>query len=217
MNSAFPPLYAILSADLLSTPEDEFAAMLAESGVPLIQYRNKTATSRFLLEACSRIVRALKGKNCRFIVNDRADIALLTGADGVHFGQDDLPVEGARAMASARVEPRFLVGVSTHSIEQVREAAKTSADYIAVGPIYATHTKRNPDPVVGLDLIRRARELTDKPLVAIGGVTVETARDVYAAGADCIAIARDLICAPDPAARAAAYLIAAEQNRRECR
>jgi thiamine-phosphate pyrophosphorylase len=225
MNPSFPPLYAILSADLLSTPESgravEFAGMLANAGVGIIQYRNKHATSRELFEVSSWISHALAGKSIRFIVNDRPDIARLAGADGVHVGQEDLPVEEARAVCQQSIPHRagaakkfagakFWVGVSTHTLEQVREAAATSADYIAVGPIFATTTKDRPDAIVGTDFIRRARQLTNKPLVAIGGITISEAEEVFRAGADCVAVARDLIYAPDPAARAAEYLAVAK-------
>ncbi len=226
MKPDFPTLYAILSADLLSSAEpeyiEEFAVMLAKSGVGIIQYRNKNASARALLEVSSRISRALAGMNVRFIVNDRADIARLAAAGGVHLGQDDLPVDDARAICEKIVpvgkganaaegdgpgiSQKLWVGVSTHTLEQVRAAAATSADYIAVGPIFATATKQHHEAIVGTDFIRQARRLTTKPLVAIGGITVATAEEVFRAGADCVAVARDLICAPDPAARAFEYL-----------
>jgi thiamine-phosphate pyrophosphorylase len=220
MNAAFPRLYAILDAVLLPDSEPEFAKMLAQSGVNLIQYRSKTSSARSLFEVSCRISHELKGTSVRFIVNDRADIARLSGAGGVHIGQEDLPVEAVRAVCGNRAGnsagdaanwDHLWVGVSTHTLEQVRAAEATSADYIAVGPIYATTTKEKPDAVIGVDFIRRARELTRKPLVAIGGITVERAQEVFRVGADCVAVARDLICAADPAARAHEYLaIAAE-------
>jgi thiamine-phosphate pyrophosphorylase len=216
MNRNFPPLYAILSAEPLSfrSPQyvAEFAVMLAKAGVGIIQYRNKNATARTLLKVSSRISQALAGTNVRFIVNDRADIARLADASGVHVGQDDLPVDDARAIREKIVPPserameKFWIGVSTHTLEQVRSAAKTSADYIAVGPIFSTTTKQNHEPTVGTDFIRQARQLTSKPLVAIGGITVATAAEIFRAGADSIAVARDLVGAPDPAVRAAEYL-----------
>jgi thiamine-phosphate pyrophosphorylase len=104
------------------------------------------------------------------------------------------------------------VGFSTHSLEQVAAADATSADYIAFGPIFPTATKKNPDPVVGTELLRKARQLTKKPLVGIGGITVDRAAEVYRAGADSIAVIRDLICAPDPGARAREYLAVAASN-----
>lgn len=213
MKLVFPKLYAIMDAVLLSASEltrgggpshEElvFAEMLGQSGVELIQYRNKQASSRTLFESCQGLARLLSSRGVKFIVNDRADIAVLAGADGVHVGQDDLAVEQARAICG----PGRWVGVSTHNLEQVERAAATSADYVAVGPIFATPTKENPGPVVGLDFIRGARQLTAKPLVAIGGITVDRAADVYAAGADSIAVARDLIAAKDPAGRARQFL-----------
>jgi len=220
MNASFPPLYAVLSAELLSSPEPEFAgqyaAMLAKAGAGIIQYRNKNATSRELFEVASRVSHALAGHTVRFIVNDRPDIARLAGAGGVHVGQEDFPVDDARAICqeairqSASAAGEFWVGVSTHTLEQVRAADATSADYIAIGPIFATTTKQNHEAIIGRDFIRQARQLTSKPLVAIGGITVSTAEEVFRAGADCIAVARDLICAPDPAARAAEYLAIAK-------
>jgi thiamine-phosphate pyrophosphorylase len=225
MNRNFPPLYAILSADLLSSPSPEYAAefalKLANAGVGIIQYRNKHATARGFLEISIKISAALAGTSTRFIANDRADIARLSGANGVHVGQDDLPVEDARVI-SRKINPQselsafdedFWVGISTHTLEQARAAAATSADYIAVGPIFATSTKRHHEPIVGTDFIRQARQLTTKPLVAIGGITTATAEEVFRAGADCIAVARDLICSEDPAARAAEFLAIAKNFR----
>jgi thiamine-phosphate pyrophosphorylase len=138
-------------------------------------------------------------------MNDRADMAALASAGGVHVGQDDLPVEAARRICG----PDCWVGVSTHNLEQFRAAAATSADYIAVGPIFATATKKRPDPIVGVEFIRRIRPLTQKPLVAIGGITAERAREVYVAGADSLAVAADLASAADLPARVRAYLDAA--------
>jgi thiamine-phosphate pyrophosphorylase len=217
MKIAFPRLYAIIDAGLINDSAPALAKILAQSGVELIQYRNKTASSRELFEISSQIAKELKGAPTRFIVNDRADVARLCGAGGVHVGQEDLPVEAARTVGGNLVgngaagSRPFWVGVSTHSLEQVRAAEATSADYIAVGPIYATATKAKPDAVVGVDSIRQARALTRKPLVAIGGISVERAADILRAGADSVAVARDLVCAPDPAARAREYLAVASE------
>lgn len=151
----------------------------------------------------------LAPQGVRLIINDRPDIAAITGAAGVHVGQDDLPVGHVRRICG----PSRWVGVSTHSLDQLREADRTSADYIAVGPIFPTATKGNPDPVVGVEFVRAARSLTRKPLVAIGGITAESAEQVYRAGADSVAVIRDLIAAPDPVARAREYFAAAERAR----
>jgi thiamine-phosphate pyrophosphorylase len=218
MNLVFPPLYAIIDAALLKkTSELSFVEMMAESGVELLQYRNKRASSRELFEASQSISATLSrlGKpgmyKPRFIVNDRADIAVLANAQGVHVGQQDLNVEEARAV----VGPDILVGVSTHSLEQLDAADKTSANYIAFGPIFPTSSKDNPDPVVGLHLLREARRHTQKPLVAIGGITLERAAEVFRAGADSLAVARDLIVSENPAARAQFFLKEAARVRGE--
>ncbi len=207
----FPSLYAILDSSLLTISEMILAETLAESGVELIQYRNKKAPSRELFEISKRLSADLAHRGVRFIVNDRPDIALLSGAGGVHVGQDDLGVEDARAICGVG---RW-VGVSTHTLEQVAAAARTSADYVAFGPIYATTTKQNPDAVVGTELLRQARKLTRKPLVAIGGITLERAAEVYDAGADSLAVVRDLICAANPGERARQYLAVGASGRSE--
>jgi thiamine-phosphate pyrophosphorylase len=230
----FPPLYAIVDVELTShlvnglssghgfsraekpepsgvlTPEGsaaiKLAVTLADAGVKLIQLRDKKSSSWQFFTTANAMAHALIPRGIQFVVNDRADIAAIVGASGVHVGQDDLPVEDARKLC----RPPMWVGVSTHNIAQLQQAIATSADYIAVGPIFATQTKENPDPVVGLDLIREARKMTQKPLVAIGGITLENAADVYAAGADSIAVIRDLALATDPAAQARKYLAVAE-------
>jgi thiamine-phosphate pyrophosphorylase len=199
MNLVFPRLYAIIDPTLLTNSELDLAETLAGSGVELIQYRNKTASSRQFFEI-SRQLSSPRG--VRLIVNDRPDIALLAGAGGVHVGQEDLSVEEARAICGS---DRW-VGVSTHTLEQLASADRTSADYIAFGPIFQTVTKKNPDPIVGTEMLRKARQMTKKPLVAIGGITLERAAEVYRAGADSLAVIRDLICAPNPGVRAREYL-----------
>lgn len=213
MKIVFPRLYAILSADLISSSESALAEKLAQAGVELIQYRNKKANSQALFGISPGILRALDGYTARLILNDRADVARLVGAGGVHVGQEDLPVDAARAVGRRLGASDFWVGVSTHTLDQVREAETTSADYIAVGPVFPTTTKERPDAVIGTDFIRRARALTTKPIVAIGGITVEHAAEVFSAGADCVAVARDLICAEDPAAKAIEYLAIAKNFR----
>src|SRR3984893_10469059 len=173
MSLVIPPLYAILDPSLVTTTELFLAETLAESGVELIQYRNKNASSRELFEISLRLSTALAHRGVRFIVNDRPDIALLAGAGGVHVGQEDLGVEEARVVCG----PQRWVGVSTHTLEQVAAAQRTSADYVAFGPMFPTTTKQNPDAVVGTELLRRARQMTRKPIVAIGGITLERAAE----------------------------------------
>jgi thiamine-phosphate pyrophosphorylase len=205
----FPPLYAILDPSLIYRPLVPFAENLASAGVRLMQLRDKGATSAKLFAQSRDLAAALAPHGVRFIVNDRPDIASIVQSGGVHVGQDDLPVEDARRI----VGPSHWVGVSTHNLEQFREANATSAEYIAVGPIFPTASKENPDPVVGLALLREVRRLTAKPLVAIGGITLENAADVFRAGADSVAVIRDLLAASDPAQRAREFLAVAEAGR----
>jgi thiamine-phosphate pyrophosphorylase len=202
----FPALYAILDA-APAQPLNSLVSLankFADAGVQLIQLRAKHMPARHFQEIAAALIAAAP-KKVRIILNDRPDIASITNAAGVHVGQEDLPAEAARKICPI---PQW-VGISTHNLEQLRAANETSADYIAVGPIYRTTTKENPDPVVGLDLIRAARKLTRKPLVAIGGITINSAAEVFRAGADSVAIISDLINAPDPSQRAREYLATA--------
>jgi len=182
-----PHLYPILDAELLAARSLSLAAVASElraAGVTLLQYRDKDGSPQEILRACAILREAMAGSPCRLILNDRPDLAVLANFDGVHVGQDDLSPEDARRI----VGPDRIVGVSTHTYEQVRLADQSCTDYIAIGPIFVTRTKRKPDPVVGLEGVRRARALTRKPLVAIGGLTRANARSVTDAGANSIAI-----------------------------
>jgi thiamine-phosphate pyrophosphorylase len=197
-----PRLYVILDAALVTIPETECAEKLAAAGVRLLQYRNKRARARELFEGSKRLASLLVPRDVAFVVNDRADVAAAAGASGVHVGQEDLGAEAARSVIGAGK----LLGVSTHNMEQFKEAAATSADYVAIGPVFSTSTKANPDPVVGIEMIRRVRGLTDKPVVAIGGITLERAAEVIRAGADSVAVVSDILLAPDPGQRARQYI-----------
>ena len=193
-----PRLYAILDPGCFSDSEAMFAAAeeLVGGGVTLLQYRNKSGNARVMLEE-ARELKGLVGSQVRLIMNDRADLCLAADFDGVHVGQDDLSAEAARRIiGSGTDEYRRWLGVSTHNPEQLAMADKTSADYLAIGPVFATSSKANPDPVVGLGGVRRARQLTQKPLVAIGGITRGNAREVIEAGADTVAVISDLIREP---------------------
>jgi thiamine-phosphate pyrophosphorylase len=205
----FPSLYAILDQRLMKTPMVNCAKDLVNAGVELIQYRAKELTPREYFANCSTLAEALADVDARLIINDRADIAAMVGAGGVHVGQDDLtPADARKICGSGR-----WVGVSTHNLEQIRAAAQAPVDYIALGPIFPTSTKQKPDPVVGTSLIREARKLTQKPIVAIGGITLERAPEVFAAGANSIAVIRGLLEARDPAARAREFLAIAAKSR----
>jgi thiamine-phosphate pyrophosphorylase len=202
MRLVLPRLYVILDAALITSPELDCAASLAEAGVRLLQYRNKSAPARHYLESSRKLAETLQSSGVSFFVNDRPDVAFLAGATGVHVGQDDLDVEQVRSIVGSDK----LIGVSTHNLEQFERAAASSADYIAVGPVFSTSTKADPDPVVGVDFIRKVRSLTDKPIVAIGGITLERAAAVIEAGADSVAVISGIWSAADPSQRAREYI-----------
>jgi thiamine-phosphate pyrophosphorylase len=189
----FPRLYPILDACCFADDQSVLTAAeeIAAAGVTLLQYRSKLGNARQMLDQ-ARELRARLGANVKLIMNDRADLCLGAGFDGLHVGQDDLAPESARLVIG---NERWL-GVSTHNPEQLARADQTSADYLAIGPIFATSSKANADPIVGLEGLRRARELTRKPLVAIGGITRANARSVIDAGADSVAVISDLLLDP---------------------
>jgi thiamine-phosphate pyrophosphorylase len=193
---ALPPLYAIV--DPLDTGRSplEHAATLLAGGARLLQLRLKDASSRELLAAACAVQPLARRAGARLIVNDRADVARAAEADGVHLGQDDLPVAAARAILG----PAALIGVSTHDVVQARAAAAAGADYLGVGPVFATATKSHALPSRGVGLIRDVRVAVALPLVAIGGITAATAPAVREAGADAVAMIGALVRAPDVAA-----------------
>jgi thiamine-phosphate pyrophosphorylase len=188
-----PRLYAILDVSCFAEAQAIYRAAdeLVAGGVTLLQYRNKAGSARTMLEQARELRRRLRDK-IRLIMNDRADLCLAAGFDGLHVGQEDLSPESARRV----IGPKLWLGVSTHNPEQLREADQTTADYLAIGPVFATSSKERPDPVVGLEGVRRARELTRKPLVAVGGITRGNARSVLDAGADSVAVISDLLRGP---------------------
>ncbi len=188
-----PRVYPILDAELVlreaggdSARRRELlrrvAEELAEAGVEILQYRNKRDEDAVVVED-ARVIREAAAGGMRLILNDRAELVASLGWDGVHVGQEDLAAREARKL----VGERAWVGLSTHNETQLRAADLEPVDYIAVGPVFATGSKANPDPVIGLEGVRRARALTQKPLVAIGGITAETAQAVVQAGADSVA------------------------------
>jgi thiamine-phosphate pyrophosphorylase len=186
-------IYAILDASCFSSPQLLFDAAddLASAGLRVVQYRNKSGDARTILSQ-ARELKSRIGPRAKLIMNDRADLCLAAEFDGVHLGQDDLSPESGRRI----IGPNRLLGVSTHNPEQVAEADRTPTDYIAIGPVFATGSKLNPDPVIGIAGVRRARELTHKPLIAIGGITRQNCSSVIAAGADSIAVISDLVRDP---------------------
>jgi thiamine-phosphate pyrophosphorylase len=187
------PLYAILDSFAFSNSEAlyGFAEDLAAGGVGLLQYRDKNANAREMQKQALELKRRL-GDSVTLIMNDRADLCVAAGFDGVHVGQDDLSPEGVRKV----IGEKLWLGVSTHNPEQVAKADKPSTDYFAIGPVFSTASKANPDPVIGLEGVRRARSLTRKPLVAIGGINRANCRSVIEAGADSVAVIADLMREP---------------------
>jgi len=201
-----PRLYPIVDAACFSSTEDlvNFAEALVASGCTLLQYRNKSGNARVMLEQARELRRVSPAKpalslpkgvpapDLRLIMNDRSDLCVAAEFDGVHVGQDDLLPESVRGIIG---RDRWL-GVSTHNPEQLQEADRSSVDYLAIGPVFSTSSKEKPDPVVGLEGVRRARQLTRKPLVAIGGITRANAISVIEAGADSVAVISDLLREP---------------------
>ena len=182
-----PSIYPIVdTAYLESTGQSaiRFAELLADSDICVAQYRHKGEFTRHRFEEVAAIAKLFQESNTCLIMNDRTDIALAVGAHGVHVGQEDLLPEEVRRL----VGPDMLIGYSTHNAEQLAAPECLSADYLAIGPVYETASKGNPDPVVGLQGIRNARHWTNKPLVGIGGISLENAVAVFAAGANCVSM-----------------------------
>jgi thiamine-phosphate pyrophosphorylase len=206
MRLVMPRLYVILDAGLMKASAEVTAQQLIDSGVQLLQYRSKSGSAREVLQISRTLAAISSAGKATLFVNDRPDIAYLSGADGVHVGQTDLGVDETRTVVGAGK----WIGVSTHNEAQFRAAIATSADYVAVGPVFATKSKENPDPVVGAEFIRRMRGLTTKPIVAIGGITVERAAEVIEAGANSVAVNSDILRADNPVARAREFLQAVQ-------
>jgi thiamine-phosphate pyrophosphorylase len=200
-----PPLYPILDIDLCRERRLEPLAVLdgfLTGGARLVQLRDKSPSTSARLALADRAVARARAAGARLIVNDRPDIARLSSADGVHVGQDDLSVEEARLI----VGPDAVVGLSTHDEAQITAALETSATYIAVGPVYSTSTKDTGYSARGLELVRVAASSRRKPVVAIGGITLERAPDLMRAGAASVAVISDLLAAGDPSGRVRAFL-----------
>jgi thiamine-phosphate pyrophosphorylase len=216
-----PPLYPIIDFSCFAAKPDPVLAMaryadeLIGAGATLIQLRDKSqpdfqnegfqntgfqdnVARRFL--SCARELRRVTLDRATLIVNDRADLCLAADADGVHLGQDDLsPTAARRIFDQVKDGKTRIIGFSTHNLDQLRDADTLPVDYIAIGPVFATGSKANPDPVVGLEGVRQARQSTRKPLVAIGGITRQNCRRVQDAGADAVAVISDLLESPGKA------------------
>jgi len=185
-----PRLYPILDTETLARrnfPVEQAAEAMLEGGAEILQFRHKGRFTREVFAQAESVAQLCRRAAALFVVDDRADIALLLDA-GLHVGQDDLSPEDARRLLG----PNRILGFSTHTAQQLRAAAAAPADYLALGPIFGTASKENPDPEVGLGNLRAWRGLTGRTLVAIGGITRETAAAVLAAGADSVAVIGDL-------------------------
>jgi thiamine-phosphate pyrophosphorylase len=192
--------YAIVDFSAPFTPL-ESARLLLDSGARILQLRLKNVPAREFADAAHSIAELCRRSGATFIVNDRADLAMLSGADGVHLGQEDLPLEAGRRLMG----PDRLIGISTHSVAQAREAEANGADYIGFGPIFAGGTKQTQTGQ-GVDALRRVRAAVRIPIVAIGGITEATAREVIEAGADAAAIISDVLNSPDIRAKVRSLL-----------
>jgi thiamine-phosphate pyrophosphorylase len=190
-----PRVYPILDTEALSERNVTLptaASAFLDGGAGILQIRHKGHWSRDVFAATQQVSRLCREAGAQLIVNDRADFALLLDA-GLHVGQDDLPPRDARRLLG----PEFVIGFSSHNVAQLCAAGGEPVDYVALGPVFPTGSKLNPDPTVGVEEIRRCRALVDKPLVAIGGITLANAADVLRAGADSVAVIAGLL--PQPA------------------
>lgn len=188
-----PAVYPITDSKISGLTISEQIRRLADGGATLVQIREKHPSSRAFYEATVDGVKVARELGVRVLINDRVDIALLCGADGVHLGQDDMPPEHARRLLGDKAT----IGFSTHSIAQVETAIKLPVNYIAFGPIFPTSTKDNAEPAVGLDLLVKARSIAgDMPIVAIGGINEMNIASVMKAGADSAAVIGSILKKP---------------------
>ncbi len=200
-------LYAIADMGTLAARGISLRAFcdeLREAGVKIVQYRDKAADDEVALYRAEEIAEVFDGTDTTLIVNDRLDVMLLAGWDGVHLGQEDFETSEARIVAG----DGRIIGLSTHTPQQVWDAEQSVADYVAIGPVFPTGSKLDAAPAVGLEGVRRARELTTKPLVAIGGITRRNAASVIEAGADSVAVISGLFAEGEPVRKVARDFLA---------
>jgi thiamine-phosphate pyrophosphorylase len=202
MSFHLPGLYPITDTLISRLSHAEQVERFAAGGATLVQLREKRASPREFYEAASQAIALARALEVRIVINDRVDIAIAVKADGVHLGQNDLPPDRARLLLGID----RIVGYSTHNLEQALAATSTPVDYIAIGPVFQTRTKDRPDEVVGLEIVRKVKQQITKPLVAIGGITLESAPLVIAAGADGVAVISDLFSSDDIVERTRRFL-----------
>ena len=194
MSFRLPKIYPLTDVGLTGLTHAEQVRRLAKGGATLIQLRDKTSGAREFLESARAAVIAARECGVKLIINDRADIAVAVGADGVHLGQDDLPVSAARELLGTKA----IIGLSTHSLSQAEAATKLAIDYLALGPVFSTSTKDDTAPELGLTGLTEIRHrIAEFPLVAIGGITVDRALEVLHAGANSLAVISALLRNPD--------------------
>lgn len=194
MNFEPPKIYPITDARLSGISLAGQVEKLICGGAKLIQLREKNASPKDFYYSAEEALKIARKSDVKIIINDRVDIALAVKADGVHLGQDDLPPEQARKILGEKA----IIGCSTHNIQQIIEALEMPVDYIAVGPVFPTKTKENPDKVIGLKGVKKAREIVgDFPLIAIGGINLRNFREVLRAGADSVAVISEIVSTPE--------------------
>jgi thiamine-phosphate pyrophosphorylase len=192
-SQSFPRIYPITDRNLSSLSHAEQVKQLIDGGATLIQLREKELPRRDFFEDAKCGVEIARAANVKILINDRVDLAMALCADGVHLGQDDLPPAEARKLMGGNA----IIGFSTHNLEQARQALKLPVDYVAIGPIFATSTKKKPDPVIGIKGIKELRKIAgDKTIVAIGGINEYNLGEVFAAGADSAAMIEAVVGAP---------------------
>ncbi len=193
MNLELPKIYPITDTRLTELSHAAQVERLIGGGANFIQLREKYASPKEFYDDAQRTIEIARQNAVKIIINDRVDIALALKADGVHLGQDDLPPAKARLILGEKA----IIGFSTHSVRQAIEAVKLPIDYVAIGPVFATQTKENPDEIVGIEGVKTVREaIGDFPLVAIGGITAENFREVFGAGADSLAVIKSILFPP---------------------
>ena len=198
MSFHLPKIYPITDTTISGLSHAEQVKRLLDSGARLIQLREKIAAPRHFLDDAIAALKYAHTADAKLIINDRVDIALAIGADGVHLGQTDMPVEAARILLGANA----IIGFSTHNFEQAQAALQLPIDYLAFGPIFATSSKQNPDPVAGLGDLRRVRSIAgEMPIVAIGGINQSNISAVLAAGANAVAVISAVLSGPDEIAQ----------------
>jgi thiamine-phosphate pyrophosphorylase len=181
-----PFLYPILDENRSNDLERD-AQDLINAGVKILQLRCKKMSNAEFQQLVTKLMPLCKRAGVLLILNDRVDVCMITDASGVHLGQDDFPATEARQLL-----PNAIIGLSTHNLNQVQSADQLPIDYISIGPIFPTTSKENPDPVVGIDLLRKAKTLTSKPIVCIGGITKNETPELLRAGADGIAVISEI-------------------------